>query len=55
MYKKALGCMWVYKIKCNSDGIVERYKAQIVILGNRQVEGFDYTMTFALVANMVVM
>jgi len=46
-------CNWVYEIKYNSDGIVERYKARLVILGNHQVEEIDYTKTFALVAKMV--
>ncbi|CAA7062674.1 unnamed protein product [Microthlaspi erraticum] len=40
--KRAIGCKWVYKIKYRSDGSIERYKARLVVLGNRQEEGVDF-------------
>ena len=51
--KKTIRCKWVVQIKYNAYGMIERYKARVVILRNRQVEGIDYNETFAPMAKMV--
>ncbi|KAM2944179.1 hypothetical protein COP2_027257 [Malus domestica] len=50
--KKIVGCRWIYKIKFNSDGSIERHKARLVARGFTQTFDVDYKETFAPVAKM---
>lgn len=38
---KVIPCHWVYALKTDSDGQVNRYKARLVADGNRQILGLD--------------
>ncbi|BFG20903.1 hypothetical protein CerSpe_071770 [Prunus speciosa] len=49
---KPLGSKFVFSIKLRSDGSIDRYKARLVALGNKQEYGLDYDETFAPVAKM---
>jgi hypothetical protein len=42
-----IGCKWVFKVKRNADGSVERYKARLVAKGFKQKFGIDYLDTYS--------
>jgi len=51
--KKKIGCKWVYKVKHNANGFVNKYKARSVAKGYAQTYGIDYEETYNLIAKMI--
>ena len=45
--RKEVGSKWVFKVKMNSNGSIERYKACLLAQGYSEQEGLDYDETFS--------
>ena len=45
--KSVVGLRWIYKVKQDADGSIEKYKAIFVARGFSQIEGINYEETFA--------
>ena len=49
---KPIGLKWVFKLKKNADGTINKYKARLVAKGYVQQPGIDFQEVFALVARI---
>jgi len=51
--RKCIGCRWIFKIKTDSDGKIQRYKARLVAQGFSQQRGIDYvTVRLSVIGNV---
>ncbi|KAL1225866.1 Retrovirus-related Pol polyprotein from transposon TNT 1-94 [Cardamine amara subsp. amara] len=49
---RALGCKWIFKTKLKTDGLIDKYKARLVVQGFRQKEGLDFFDTYSPVTRI---
>ncbi|KAG6616458.1 Integrase catalytic core protein [Phytophthora cinnamomi] len=52
--QRAVGTKWVFMIKRNADGSIEKFKARLVAKGFVQKYGIDYTETFFACGQLAV-
>ena len=49
--RQAIGYKWIFRVKENADGSINKFKARLVAKGFHQIHSFDFHETFSPVVN----
>lgn len=47
--RRDIGSKWIFRVKENNDGTLNKFKARLIVKGFHQTLGFDFSETFSLV------
>ncbi|MBW0514300.1 hypothetical protein O181_054015 [Austropuccinia psidii MF-1] len=50
---KTVGHQWVFDLKTNTDGGIAKFKAQLVVRGDKQCPGVDCSETYTPTASLM--
>jgi hypothetical protein len=50
---KTIGCKWLYKVKHNADGFMNKYEARLVVKDYSQIYEIHYEKTYNPIAKMI--
>ena len=50
--KPVLKSKWVFRIKLNAEGLIEKFKSRLVVLGCMQKFGINFTETYSPVVRL---
>jgi hypothetical protein len=51
--KKTIGCKWLYRVKHNIDGFMNKYKTRLVVKDYSQIYDIHYEKNYNPIAKMI--
>jgi hypothetical protein len=50
---RRIGCKWLYKVKHNANGFMNKYKTRLVVRDYSQIYDIHYEKTYNPIVNMI--